>query len=43
MGAFYGTKIKNKEINPKTGKAWVIDDVPKLWKKSTEKWLAENP
>ena len=42
MGAFYGIKIKKKEINPNTGKAWVIDDVPKLWKKATEKWLAEN-
>ena len=42
MGAFYGTKIKNKEINDKTGKTWEIGDVPKLWKKKTEEWLAEN-
>ena len=42
MAAFYGTKIKNKEINSKTGEAWKIEDVPKLWKKSTEKWLEEN-
>jgi hypothetical protein len=42
MGAFYGTKIKAGEINPKTGNAWTIDDVPKLFKKSTQKWLDEN-
>ena len=42
MGAFYGTKIKNSEINPKTGEAWKIEDVPKLWKKATLKWLEEN-
>lgn len=42
MGAFYGTKIKSGEINPKTGEAWKIEDVPKLWKKATLKWLEEN-
>lgn len=42
MGAFYGTKIKDGEINPKTGEAWTINDVPKLWKKATIKWLEEN-
>ena len=34
MGRFYGEKIKEGLIT--------IDDVPKLWKKSTEKWLNEN-
>lgn len=34
MGKFYGLKIKNGEMR--------IDDVPKLWKKATEKWLSEN-
>lgn len=24
MGRFYGVKIKNKEINPKTGEAWKL-------------------
>lgn len=42
MGKFYGVKIKNEEINPKTGEAWTIEDVPKLWKRATQKWLAEN-
>lgn len=42
MGKFYGVKIKNEEINPKTGKAWTIEDVPKLWRNATQKWLDEN-
>ena len=35
MARFYGTKIRNSEMT--------IDEVPKLWKKATEKWLKENP
>lgn len=42
MGAFYGIKIKEETINPATGAAWVIGDVPKLWKKKTEDWLKAN-
>ena len=42
MGRFYGLKMKNSEINPNTGAAWTIEDVPKLWRKATEKWLADN-
>ena len=42
MGEFYGKKIAAKEINPKTGEAWTIDDVPKLWKAKTLKWLEEH-
>lgn len=42
MGRFYGTKIKNGKINPATGEAWTLNDVPKLWRKATEKWLNEN-
>lgn len=42
MGRFYGTKIKNAEINPKTGEAWKLEDVPRLWKNATQKWLNEN-
>lgn len=34
MGAFYGTQIRDGAIT--------IDDVPKLWKSSVEKWLKEN-
>lgn len=42
MGSFYGNKIRNKEINAKTGKAWMLDDVPKLWRASVEQWFAKN-
>lgn len=34
MGAFYGLKIRAGEMT--------LDDVPKLWKSVTEKWLKEN-
>ncbi len=39
MGAFYGNKIRNREINLKTGKAWKLEDVPSLWREKTEQWL----
>lgn len=42
MGAFYGTKIKNGEINQKTGKEWKLEDVPTYWKAKTETWIKEN-
>ena len=34
MGRFYGLKIKAEE---KT-----LEEIPKLWKTATEKWLNEN-
>ena len=42
MGAFYGNKIKNVEINPKTGKAWELGDVPAYRKEATERWLKSH-
>lgn len=42
MGRFYGLKIKNGEINPKTSAAWVLEDVPRLWRNATAAWLAAN-
>lgn len=42
MGNFYGTKIKDAEVNQKTGKAWTMEDVPSFWRKATEKWITEN-
>ncbi len=42
MGAFYGTKIRNGETNLKTGEAWKLEDVPKLWRARTDAWLKEN-
>ena len=35
-------QIKNGEINPKTGMAWTIDDVPKLFRAATAAWLEAN-
>ena len=42
MGVFYGKKIRNKEINPRTGAEWKLADVPFLWRKKTEEWLKAN-
>lgn len=42
MGRFYGTKILSGEINARTGEPWKLEDVPRLWKNATERWLAEN-
>lgn len=36
MGRFYGKKILA------SNGTYTIDDVPKLWRNATEKWLAEN-
>ncbi len=42
MGAFYGSKIRSTEINPKTEKEWKLEDVPSFWRKAAEKWIKEN-
>lgn len=42
MARFYGTKIKNQEINQKTGAAWVLADVPQLWRSATAAWIKAN-
>lgn len=34
MGRFYGLKIKAGEMT--------LEDVPKLWKTMTEKWMEAN-
>lgn len=34
MGRFYGNQILNNDIT--------IDNVPKLWKAATERWLLNN-
>lgn len=34
MGRYYGTKILNDEMT--------LDEVPKLWRVATEKWLEKN-
>lgn len=35
MGAFYGRRIRAGIIT--------INEVPKLWRTMTEKWMKENP
>lgn len=42
MGEFYGRKIRSGEINPKTGKAWALEDVPAYWREKSEKWLRDE-
>ncbi len=42
MGAFYGNKIRAEEMNPKTGEAWKLEDVPSFWKSKTKQWLGSN-
>lgn len=42
MGAFYGSKIKNKEINPKTGEVWKLENVSSYWRPKVQKWLEDN-
>ena len=41
MVAYYVAKIQNEEINPKTGEAWCVADVPSLWRKKVEAALSE--
>ena len=42
MGRFYGMKILNEAVNPKTGRAWAIGDVPAYWRPATAAWLEEQ-
>ena len=39
MAAFYGKKIINGVINPKTGEAWTLADVPAYWREATREWI----
>lgn len=41
MVKFYLTKIQNETLNPNTGEAWQLKDVPKLWKAKVEAALIE--
>lgn len=42
MAAYYGTKIIKGETNNSTGQPWKVDDVPKLWRAKTRKWVDEH-
>lgn len=35
MGRYYGLKIRMNEIT--------LEQVPRLWKTMTEKWMEQNP
>lgn len=39
MIKFYVEKIQSRAINPNTGEAWTIEDVPKLWRAKVRKAL----
>lgn len=42
MAYFYGYRIVNEVINPKTGLPWTINDVPTKWVAATEAWIEEH-
>ncbi len=33
----YSRHLEGRDLNPKTGKIWAIQDVPNTWKAQTEK------
>ena len=39
MAKLYFKKITGGEVNPATGKAWVIDDVPSRWRAEVQAML----
>ena len=39
MAKIYYRKITGGEVNPSTGKAWVIDDVPERWRAEVQAML----
>lgn len=42
MAYFYGYRIVNGIINPKTGEPWNINDVPSRWVGPTQTWIEEH-
>ena len=42
MAYFYGYRIVNGIINPKTGEPWTIEDVPTRYVAATEQWIEEH-
>ena len=42
MGVYYGHKIVQLKINPKTGDIWHVRDVPKRWREEVRDWCKEN-
>ena len=42
MVAFYVRKIKNGDLNKKTGEPWSVEDVPDVWKDKVEHELLDK-
>lgn len=40
MSELYARKIRNGEANPQTGKEWLAEDVPEMWRLEVEEILA---
>ena len=43
MVKFYVNKIKAGTINTSTGKAWTVEDVPKLWREKVRAEIEGTP
>lgn len=41
MAKLFLNKIKSGEINPATGEAWKLEDVPMLWRAEVEAMLEQ--
>ena len=39
MVKIYVRKIREKAVNPKTGEAWAVEDVPEKWRAAVAKEL----
>lgn len=42
MAKIYYRKIKDGAINPETGEAWKLDDVPARWREQVREMLYES-
>lgn len=42
MAKLFLNKIKSGEINPATGEAWRIEDVPMLWQQDVQELLNQE-
>lgn len=42
MSKLYARKIRNGEANPQTGKEWVAEDVPGMWRAEVEALLVSQ-
>lgn len=40
---WYVYKISHNILNKTTGRPWVIEDVPRLWREDVRKYFEEHP